>query len=713
MKTHFKTTTAVALGVLAVVATAYAATQLLFSTPTTISVSGQAYKSKINRLGDGTLVVAYGDTVAGAGTVYDVKERSERSARDIFVRTCKSLTTDCNVAGNWSAAMDISNSALLSSIQTDWQGTGALSPYPGDTGKPNLNSAGTVSVLTWESSYCPGDVQRAVKYSELADRIIPFKCIWESHSLNSGATWSAPQQLSSGERDAIQDSNKGVYTRPTGTTPANGRWVLAWQEDPQGLQLGEAEGPGEGASGAKVSAGTDVWYASATFTKNPNSFTWATPVRLTDNHTGSLDPTAVSYVYDSAGLMVDRADIESGLVGASRPNIGLVGTTAIVAYEEAKGGGGEGKFVRYHTFTFNNPAATNNPTGCVISDPVKNARRVRFVYQSPTNAMPLVIFWREGLYTQGGPSDIVARRAMGGLSFDKLVPPVDPNCQTGTSDYATAFNLQNSPAENLSSHTPNATVANLTDDTEADWAESAQAHRALLRGDDVWVGYNYTPDLGALQNAQTANYNFWLRHFNAATGVWDNPRQMTHITDTGINVKEPRLVGTQGSSAAACPSGDPAAGDTTDPTLCQNADVFYVAWGEQTNVPASDPAGPQNLGLHITRTTDGGMTFESVVPLSIVQGGPGQPIAAETQFNVRPDGNMAFAVWNQTDPGTGSTDAMYSSGTVVMVPDAIGGDTPPAATGTSSGGGALSPWTLLTLLGLGGLRILGRSRQPS
>ncbi|MEJ2644073.1 MAG: choice-of-anchor O protein [Gammaproteobacteria bacterium] len=651
MKTHFKTTTAVALGVLAVVATAYAATQLLFSTPTTISVSGQAYKSKINRLGDGTLVVAYGDTVAGAGTVYDVKERSERSARDIFVRTCKSLTTDCNVAGNWSAAMDISNSALLSSIQTDWQGTGALSPYPGDTGKPNLNSAGTVSVLTWESSYCPGDVQRAVKYSELADRIIPFKCIWESHSLNSGATWSAPQQLSSGERDAIQDSNKGVYTRPTGTTPANGRWVLAWQEDPQGLQLGEAEGPGEGASGAKVSAGTDVWYASATFTKNPNSFTWATPVRLTDNHTGSLDPTAVSYVYDSAG--------------------------------------------------------------CVISDPVKNARRVRFVYQSPTNAMPLVIFWREGLYTQGGPSDIVARRAMGGLSFDKLVPPVDPNCQTGTSDYATAFNLQNSPAENLSSHTPNATVANLTDDTEADWAESAQAHRALLRGDDVWVGYNYTPDLGALQNAQTANYNFWLRHFNAATGVWDNPRQMTHITDTGINVKEPRLVGTQGSSAAACPSGDPAAGDTTDPTLCQNADVFYVAWGEQTNVPASDPAGPQNLGLHITRTTDGGMTFESVVPLSIVQGGPGQPIAAETQFNVRPDGNMAFAVWNQTDPGTGSTDAMYSSGTVVMVPDAIGGDTPPAATGTSSGGGALSPWTLLTLLGLGGLRILGRSRQPS
>ncbi|HKJ07819.1 MAG TPA: choice-of-anchor O protein, partial [Gammaproteobacteria bacterium] len=278
MKTRFKTTTAVVLGALVVAAAAYAATQLLFSTPTTLSVSGQAYKSKINRLGDGTLVVAYGDTVAGAKTVYDVKGRTERPARDIFVRTCKSLTTDCKVPGNWSAPVDISNSAASSSIDTHWQGTGRLAPYPGDAGKPTLKSAATVSVLTWESAYCPGDVQRAVKYPELADRIIPFKCVWESHSLNSGATWSTPQQMSSGERDAIQGSNRGVYIRPTATTTANGRWVAAWQEDPQGLQLGEAEGPGDGASGAKVSAGTDVWYAWATFTKKPAKFTWADPV---------------------------------------------------------------------------------------------------------------------------------------------------------------------------------------------------------------------------------------------------------------------------------------------------------------------------------------------------------------------------------------------------------------------------------------------------
>jgi hypothetical protein len=44
-------------------------------------------KTKLVRLGNGTLVVAYGD----AGTtenVYDVKARAERPARDIFTTSC-------------------------------------------------------------------------------------------------------------------------------------------------------------------------------------------------------------------------------------------------------------------------------------------------------------------------------------------------------------------------------------------------------------------------------------------------------------------------------------------------------------------------------------------------------------------------------------------------------------------------------------------------
>lgn len=706
-----------AIAGLTVAVTARAGTQLAFYAPISVSSQGLAYSSKLNRLGDGTLVVAYGDTLAGAGTAFDVQSQHQRAARDVFVRTCNSVSSDCSLAANWTAPVDISNSALLSSIATDWQGTGSPSAYPGDAGKPELTSAGSVSVVTWDSTYCPGGLQRAVQYPELNNRVIPFSCMWASYSLNSGASWSAAQQLTSGARDATNAMNKGVYFAPANGKPAGGYWVLSWQEDPQGLQLGEAEGPGEGASGAKVSNGTDIWYAWATFTKGPNSFIWSAPVRVTDNFTEMLDPSIATHVYEGNGALVPPADIESGPVGASRPNVGLVGTTAILAYEETKGGSGEGKFVRYHTFTYNNPNGTNDPAGCIISDPAKNARRVRFVFQSLSNAMPLVIFWREGLYTQGGPADIVVRRAVGGITFDKLVPAVDANCET--SDPVAALNLQNLPAQNVSSNTPQATAADLSDDTELNWAEDAKAQRALLRGDDLWIGYTYTPDLGALEHQQTANFNFWIRHFNAATGIWDNPQRITDVTDTGINVVEPRLVPTQGSSGSACPSGDPTASDTTNPTLCQNPNVFYLAWGEQTNVPESDSAGPQGLGLHITRTTDSGKTFEPVIAMSIAQGGPGGESASEAQFNVRPDGNMAFAVWNQTDPATGVTATMYTSGITIDVPDTgdTGGNTPggggtgsggtgsggtgtggSSATSGSGGGGALDLFTLLGLL---------------
>ncbi len=73
-------------------------------------------KPKIQRQGDGTLVVAYGDAPAGAGMVYDVKGQNERAARDIFVKTCKpSATKTCDLFADWSAPINVSNSALMQS----------------------------------------------------------------------------------------------------------------------------------------------------------------------------------------------------------------------------------------------------------------------------------------------------------------------------------------------------------------------------------------------------------------------------------------------------------------------------------------------------------------------------------------------------------------------------------------------------------------------
>ena len=195
-------------------------------------------------------------------------------------------------------------------------------------------------------------------------------------------------------RDAIVDSSGGNI----GTDPANvatynkGQINVSWQEDPQGLQLGGGDGPGDGASGAKVGGGTDIWYAYATVDLSVPStpaddFVLQPAVRLTDNWTGlyGLNGSA-NVVYDGAGAPVDPGLLETGEAGASRPNIGMVSTTSIIAYEETKEAASKdsGKFVRYHAFPFNAPPATvAGKAGCIISDPAKNGRRVRFLTQSP------------------------------------------------------------------------------------------------------------------------------------------------------------------------------------------------------------------------------------------------------------------------------------------------------------------------------------------
>lgn len=670
--------------------------EIFVNAPIKVSDGLLGDKPKLQRLGDGTLVIAYGDAPAGASTVYDVKADEERAARDLFVKTCKpGATKTCDLFADWSPAINVSQSALMSSTGVfDWRGTlGSPSTYPGDVDKANIKTNGPLMVLTWVSKYCPdGDPatdgiqpsrQRAIQYLERSGRVVPFSCTWMSYSANKGGSWSPAKQLSNGERDAIQDASAGnIVTDTTNVNFNKGQINVSWQEDPQGLQLGEADGPGDGASGANVNGGTDVWYAHATV-----DLTQATPAagseyntayfnlqragRLTDNWQGSYGINgSVNYIFDGAGANVPEGEVEKGQAGAARPNIGMVGTTAIVAYEETKGSIGldEGKFIRYHAFPFNTDLSTyTGKAGCIISDPAKNARRVRFLTQSPADAgaggIQIGIFWKEGAYDKGGPSDIRVRRGMGGLQPANMVPAVDAAC--ATSDYATAIALTSSKGENISSKAPTATTANLTDDTEANYTENALAHRGVLRGRDMWIGYSYTGDLVKLW-AQLDNYNFWIRKFNTTTG-WDNPKNVTNIANKGINVREPRIFGTPKSNTTTCPSGIPTDPTTTNPADCQNANVVYLAWGTQTNVSPYDPVGGQDLGEFITVSKDSAATFAPVVKLSTVQGviWGDEESAYESQPVTRPDGTRFYSVWNQKVLATGVTQVEYVSGDVV------------------------------------------------
>ena len=348
---------------------------------------------------------------------------------------------------------------------------------------------------------------------------------------------------------------------------------------------------------------------------------------------------------------------------------------------------------------------------------------MRFLTQGPTEAGPggmqLAIFWKEGIYDKGGPSDIAVRRGMGGLKPANMVPAVDPAC--ATSDYATAIALTSARAENISSRASKVTAEDpgLADDTELNYAENALAHRGVLRGNDLWIGYSYTADLVKLW-AQLDNYNFWVRKYTfvPATdttpvgGGWGLPVNLTNISDTGINVREPRFFGTPQSSPTACPSGDPAAADTTDATLCQDRNVIFVAWGTQTNVSPFDPVGPVDLGLYITVSNDAGATYATPVKLSTVQGpssaDPDGESAYETQPVTRPDGREFYAMWNQSNPTDGTTAAEYASGTWTLVdvpvppppPSDDGGDGNSFGCSMSDGKTPFDP-TLLLLAALG------------
>lgn len=726
------------LGTVAMAGMAYAAivTQIQLKPEISISTGGSGHKPKIQRAGsNGNLVMAYGDTLSGAPDVYDTKAQGTRKARDIFVRYCTptpetdTTTTPrktCDVDSDWSAPVNVSKSADKYSIQTAWQGgdpvTGRL-PFYGDIDKPNIKTSGPVMVLTWTSKYCPDNDlsdanapvadgtdpnffpnanQRAIRYLDRENRIIPFSCTWMAASTNNGVTWRSAVQLSNGERDAKQDASSGNYNSTTST----GRFNISWQEDPEGLQPGDADGPGDGASGANVTGGTDVWYtyadlAGGVITLAPGEGTPRTArskaYRVTDNWDGSTYGLTgqISNVFGADGTNLDGKaagqEVEKGNAGASRPNIFMVGPTSVLAWEETKGSQGldSGKFVRYLNFPYNTPPAAT--PGCVISNPLKNARRVRFLTQDGSVASPggvnIAIFWKEGLFDKGGPSDIVVRRGMGGLASTNMVPAVDPNC--ATSDYTTAIGLANALPENISSRAPflTATDSGLGDGTEVNFAENALAHRGVLRGDELWIGYNYTNDLVKLW-AQQDNYNFWVRKYTfdpvTSTGSWALPYNITNITDKRINVREPRFFGTPPSQPVGCPTGNPADPTTLDATLCQAKNVIFVAYGSQTNVSPFDPDGGDDLGIYLTVSKDGGQTFIPAVEYSNERGSlfDDEDYAFEAQMVARPDGGRVYGTFN-TENTTGSA-AAYRSADIVEVDD---GTVPGITPGTTDGGG--------------------------
>lgn len=585
--------------------------------------ANNAYKAKMGW-------ISYMDGTAAGKTQFDVKAQllvyadGPAGAQDIWI----ARSTDNGAT--WTQTKVTDNGGTSISV-TD-PDTSVTESFTVTNNKPNIYVApvgintdgkGANALLTWTSADCEGSAAQKINTNlvPLTGANQPYMCLWAARSTDGGVTWSL-QRLTDGSMDPDEDVPAGYVRSDLGA----GGFAISFQADPAGLQLGDAEGPGDGASGAKVSAGTNIWYTFLSKANFEAGTAFPAPVQVSDNN-----------------------DTTIGAAGASRANLAISGGTTVLAYEETKGDGSSGKKIVYHSFPYATPQT--NSAGTVVSNTFNNARRVRFMLQgndaiadadldgdaadSDTKGVHVVLLWREATSLEpAAPSDIIMRR---GIKNTALRP--------GSTGFL---------ATDVEADAP----VNLTD---AGVNDNALAHRGTLRGEFVSIAYDHTPDKTAA-DAYTGTYNLFIKRSTDGGDIWSAARNMSNLPNASTRVVEPRQVATPGT--IKLPDGTA----TTDPSDVQDRNVIFVAWGTETNEEVGKP-----LDIYMTRTVDQGLTYETVQKLA-----EGDAAQSETQLRSPPDGKTLGALWME-EATSGAIDVMYRNGTQV--------DAPPAPVVSSGGGG--------------------------
>jgi hypothetical protein len=423
---------------------------------------------------------------------------------------------------------------------------------------------------------------------------------------------------------------------------------------------------------------------------------------------------------------------------------------AIIGYEESKGVGippvhgdehdcdtededehdtkykpDEGKNVIYHSFDFSNPETVggggilNLPETDDAGNPVyvvdefgellldwkgepqlayENARRVRFISQPKSKAgdsgTVLVALYRQGEEGKGKPADIFMRRAVASpkgnpYAFGNFVPGAqNVSSVTPTVEWQNPFDSEK-PVKTLRwAWTPD----NLDDKSAKHPRLDAKAQRGAINGDDLLIGYSWTPNWGRAGNDK---YDFYVRRsfnggkdwttdpggsdiehnvvfrvptedYETQTITWDDevvttaygpgasepPRNVSNLRNNRVSVLEPRLVKTPGTIKNLDGT------STGYPEDIWDSDVYQLAFGlefNQNQLPVDVEYPKMPLDIFYSRTMDKGQRYESVVVTP--QGGSGKaeegwnPLAKDkpqqgaAQLRQTPDGSRMYGIW--------------------------------------------------------------------
>jgi len=531
---------------------------------------------------------------------------------------------------------------------------------------------------------------------------VPFSCVWtargEFNTTTNEIDWMQPQQLTSGKRDAAK-----IWI----AAQKDAGFAITWQEDPEGLRAGNGAGPGEGWSGATTNHGSDIWYTyidmdkfaevntSVESNKSVPLYNFADPVRITDNARCSDTNESKQYCADpvicqdsitaettsdknngNGGNVCVTGDVDAlgtyypgnfavldGDTGASRPAMKLLKTNtgqviAYLAYEETKGLSdsntadqgstdtnisAEGKSVYVEMFPFDKPVTVSS--GNIVNTPVdgyyQNARRVVLVNQvdaCEAENYTVGILYKEGNETRGGSSDMFVRLSTGlnpDLSSSVWSQPVNVSSNTATLD------------EN-NTVIPNWTEGDLHDLATVNTDENTFSPRGFMRGDNVFIGFEYTPNWAKTEQGNVPN-NFYIHrklagNIDAFTG-WQGPQNITKISGQKISTLDPAFLPTPAAVA----------GSPIPEYQVSAAGVLFMAYG------TFDMTTGEEINIYYTRSTDGGATWSYYVndnnvtvnsTISAVQ----DVIEKEVQAMSVPNGSKLYTAWMQESHEYNSSD---------------------------------------------------------